>query len=504
MNTQKEVLPQDDLPKTTTFDLPENAASTSNIQSTNNDEPSDASKPRRRRKFVGTKSTKTFASSQLASSPPAFPSSPALTSALSILPSNYTFEVSKTIAMIRKHDIKTVGLQMPEGLQMYACVVADLLTRFAYSDTGEESNTELEVVILGDVTYGACCVDDYTARALGVELLVHYGHSCLVPLSTTAGIRTLYVFVEIAIDLKHAEDTVRANLPNGRGRFTEFIGALEGKRAGDKIGGGGYLTIRADDGGEGQREGTEDPAMRIALVSTIQFATALSALRDALSLSGYHTILPRAHPLSPGEILGCTAPSLPADDQADAILYLGDGRFHLEAMMLANPDVPAFRYDPYSKKLTREGYDHVGMRAVRRRAVGEARTTLKTGGMWGIILGTLGRQGNTGHLDALMNMPKSSPALPILLSELSPSKLALFSPHIDVFVQTSCPRLSIDWGAAFERPLLSVYEAGVACGVWEWGGEIGATKEDGAHPMDFYKRGSRWAEARQTGRLTSL
>jgi len=32
---------------------------------------------------------------------------------------------------------------------------------------------------MGDVTYGACCVDDFTARALGCDLMVHYGHSCL-------------------------------------------------------------------------------------------------------------------------------------------------------------------------------------------------------------------------------------------------------------------------------------------------------------------------------------
>lgn len=39
--------------------------------------------------------------------------------------------------------------------------------------------TEADTVIMGDVTYGACCVDDYTARALGCDLMVHYGHSCL-------------------------------------------------------------------------------------------------------------------------------------------------------------------------------------------------------------------------------------------------------------------------------------------------------------------------------------
>lgn len=34
-------------------------------------------------------------------------------------------------------------------------------------------------VIMGDVTYGACCIDDYTAVALGCDMMVHYGHSCL-------------------------------------------------------------------------------------------------------------------------------------------------------------------------------------------------------------------------------------------------------------------------------------------------------------------------------------
>jgi len=32
---------------------------------------------------------------------------------------------------------------------------------------------------MGDVTYGACCVDDFTAKALGADFLIHYGHSCL-------------------------------------------------------------------------------------------------------------------------------------------------------------------------------------------------------------------------------------------------------------------------------------------------------------------------------------
>ena len=83
----------------------------------------------------------------------------------------------------------------------------------------------------------------------------------------------------------------------------------------------------------------------LALVSTIQFVATLQACSKTLSDS-FKIVLPQARPLSPGEILGCTSPRLEA---CDAIVYLGDGRFHLESIMISNPDVPAYRYDPYSK-----------------------------------------------------------------------------------------------------------------------------------------------------------
>ena len=82
--------------------------------------------------------------------------------------------------------------------------------------------------------------------------------------------------------------------------------------------------------------------------------------------------------------------------------------------MIANPTVPAFRYDPYSKKLTRERYDHEEMKVLRGTAMDRARSSISTetiklsdplgGGAsmhnrsWGVILGTLGRQGSLKQL----------------------------------------------------------------------------------------------------------
>lgn len=68
--------------------------------------------------------------------------------------------------------------------------------------------------------------------------------------------------------------------------------------------------------------------------------------------------------------------------------------------MIANPLISAFRYDPYTKRLTRELYEHEEMRRLRGNAVELAKATLnvtKEGEQpdaWAVVLGTLGRQGN--------------------------------------------------------------------------------------------------------------
>lgn len=365
---------------------------------------------------------------------------------------------------IRSAGATNIALQFPEGLLMFAPLISDILTTFCPGT---------DTLIMGDVTYGACCIDDYSARALGCDLLVHYGHSCLVPVDTTK-IKTLYVFVTIGIDVDHLLKTIERN----------FL-----------------------------------PGKRIALVGTIQFNATLHSILPRLRSLGYDPFLPRSAPLSAGEILGCTAPSLTATSKAqsqetvapdaDMILYVGDGRFHLESIMIASPSLRAhtYRYDPYSRRLTHEEYEHKDMHSLRRDAIRTAKKTLQlqrprdprnaddipvestAPNTWALVLGTLGRQGNpntlnliTAHLDRL-----GIPWITLLLSEVVPQKLALMSRDIGVWVQVACPRLSIDWGYAFERPLLSPYEALVALDVrqGEW---VGQDDGEVVYPMDYYEK----------------
>jgi 2-(3-amino-3-carboxypropyl)histidine synthase len=46
------------------------------------------------------------------------------------LPSNYNFEIHKTLWRIKQQNAKRVALQMPEGLLMYACLISDIIERF--------------------------------------------------------------------------------------------------------------------------------------------------------------------------------------------------------------------------------------------------------------------------------------------------------------------------------------------------------------------------------------
>lgn len=364
------------------------------------------------------------------------------------LPGAYSFEIEKTVQRIHSLEAKHIALQMPEGLLLYATVISDVLQRLV--------PTLEQVSILGDVTYGACCVDDLGAQALGAQLLVHYGHSCLVPIQHTA-IPCLYVFVEIAIDVPH------------------MVECLD-------------LTLSS----------TSDKR-RVYLLGTIQFRHALSEAQELLTAKGYSTSIPQAKPLSPGEVLGCTSPVLTDDSLNEGedknsnalVLFVADGRFHLESTLISNPHIPLFyRYDPYSKVLTEESYDHNKMKSIRFQAIESA----KSAKVFGILLGTLGRQGNPGILLRIQERLRAhnKKSFTMLVSEITPAKLALFT-KVDAWVQVACPRLSVDWGHFLsKRPVLNPYELFVCLEETSW-------REK--YPMDYYAHhGGPWSNYHESTR----
>ncbi|KAH3901279.1 2-(3-amino-3-carboxypropyl)histidine synthase SCDLUD_002769 [Saccharomycodes ludwigii] len=346
-----------------------------------------------------------------------------LNEAIKLLPSNYNFEIHKTIWNIKKYKATRVALQMPEGLLIYSLVISDILEQFC----------QVETIVMGDVSYGACCIDDFTARSLDCDFIIHYAHSCLVPIDITS-IKVLYVFVTINIDETHLIKTLQKNFPQGS---------------------------------------------KIAAFGTIQFNPTIHSIKSILENDASHSLYiipPQIRPLSKGEVLGCTSQRLDKD-QIDAMCYIGDGRFHLESAMIHNPEIPAYRYDPYSRKFTIEKYDQKQLVEVRSEAI----TTASKGQTFGLILGALGRQGNLNTVKDLEDklLKSGKKVVKIILSEIFPQKLVMFD-EIDVFVQVACPRLSIDWGYAFNKPLLTPYECNVML-------QQDIMFNEKYYPMDYYE-----------------
>ena len=216
-----------------------------------------------------------------------------------------------------------VALQFPDGLLQFSCTIAEIVEVFANCTT----------VILGDVTYGACCVDDLAAANLGAEFLVHFGHSCLIPINFTR-VKGLYVFVEISFNISHLQSCITSNMTSND---------------------------------------------NIIMMGTVQFISSIHLIKSNLASSDpeYSITVPQEKPLSAGEVLGCTSPDISCycesksiDDKPkrNIVLFVADGRFHLESLMIRNRTAPVdmyLRYDPYSKQLIREEFSHDEMRNIR-------------------------------------------------------------------------------------------------------------------------------------------
>lgn len=241
---------------------------------------------------------------------------------------------------------------------------------------------------------------------------------------------------------------------------------------------------------------------KIAIASTIQFVASISGVRRELEEAGFNAVIPQTKPLSKGEVLGCTSPKL--DPEVKTVVFVADGRFHLEAMQISNPQIPCFhRYDPYSKKLTREYYEFEKMLSQRREAVTTAKESISNGGTIGFLISSLGRQGSPRVFHRLrQKISHSNPdcfCINVIVPEILPNLLNAFRGSVDVWVQVACPRLSIDWGDGFvSKPLLTPYELNVALNLVPEAASFVSTQ---SYPMDFYAWASNgdWTPSHRCG-----
>lgn len=136
------------------------------------------------------------------------------------------YEIERTLAEIRQSRWKRIALQFPDDMLPDAPRVFQLVTRrlqepansgddgecnvtrapndmsetttltektahFTLDDNQSQDDFQRKFYILGDTSYGSCCVDEVAAEHVDADAVVHYGRACLSP---TSRLPVIYVF----------------------------------------------------------------------------------------------------------------------------------------------------------------------------------------------------------------------------------------------------------------------------------------------------------------------
>ncbi len=325
--------------------------------------------------------------------------------------SSFDLEEGRVVEEVRLRGARVVGLQLPEGLKRHAARLVEAI----------EGATGAVVVVSADPCYGACDLAEDAFAALGVELVVHYGHDELGDLSPR--IPTVFVEARAHLDPLPALRAAVPLLPEGG---------------------------------------------RVGLLATAQHRTALDAAREVLGGAGMTPVVGAGgrRLAFPGQVLGCDLSAARAvGGEVDAFLVIGGGEFHAAGVALAT-DRPVVVADLEAG--TARATEGVRERALRRRATaiaraGEART-------FGILVGAKPGQRRWPLARRLREELLAAGRQAVLLSvrEVAPDRLLALG--LDAYVSTACPRIAVDDQASYDRPVLTPQELRVALGLEPWEG----------------------------------
>lgn len=319
----------------------------------------------------------------------------------------FDFEEERVKQEILKLGAKRVLIQFPEGLKPEAPRIAKTIEKLGVLP-----------IISADPCYGACDLATADAETLGVDMIIHYGHSKLVKHERFP---TVYVEARAALNVSSAVEKALPMLEKWR---------------------------------------------KIGLATTVQHVQTLDEVREVLTRQGKTVVIGDAGRMSyPGQVIGCdysNAVSIAKD--VEAFLFVGGGQFHAlgVALSTSRPTVVADPYDNTATSVDREAEKILKQRWAQVQEAKKAKT-------FGVLVGLkpgqkrpeealqlkqrLEEQGKTTYLFAL--------------KEITPEALMEF-PSVDAFVNTACPRLSLDDTVRFKKPILTVNEALVTIGKLSW------------------------------------
>ncbi|RVE58982.1 hypothetical protein OJAV_G00199720 [Oryzias javanicus] len=111
------------------------------------------------------------------------------------------FMIKKCCEFITDHHFQRVALQFPDELLRDSVAVAEEI----------EKNCNAKTFILGDTSYGSCCVDEVAAEHVGADCVVHYGHACLSP---SKRLPLMYIFEKRQLDVEVCACSFRELYPD--------------------------------------------------------------------------------------------------------------------------------------------------------------------------------------------------------------------------------------------------------------------------------------------------
>ncbi len=319
----------------------------------------------------------------------------------------FDFEEERIKQEITKLDAKRVLLQMPEGLKPEAPKLAKIV---------EKSGAV--AIISADPCYGACDIAVSEAEGFGVDLIVHFGHSKMVK---DEAVPTIYVEARATVTV---DEAVEKSLPLLKD----------------------YTTV--------------------GLATSVQHLQALNQAREILTRAGKTVIVGDTGQIAyPGQVSGCNYSNAKSiADEVEAFLFVGGGMFHALGIAL-NTSKPTIIADPYDNRAYPINAEAQTILKQRFASIQEAKNAKKFGIFVGLKPGQKHLE-NALHVKAVAE--KNGKAAYLLAArEITPETLLEF-PSIDAYVNTACPRVSLEVTGKFQKPVLTVNEFMVVCGESSW------------------------------------
>ncbi len=200
---------------------------------------------------------------------------------------------------------------------------------------------------------------------------------------------------------------------------------------------------------------------RVGLVASVQHLDLVPPLTEALVRRGHEVRIGRGDRrlAYAAQALGCNYTGAEAiANEVDAFLFVGTGRFHPLGLALA-VERPVWSLDPLQNVLERP-VDRAAL--VRRRQLTVA--SVRDARRWGVLVSTFAGQNRGAVALALQERARARgrEAEILLFDRLDPRDLE--GRALDAYVNTACPRIALDDGANYPKPMLTPPEFLMALG----------------------------------------